>query len=360
MPTRESTVFEVSLAAPLRDVRVVSERLHDPGEGALLLAVERFALSGNNISYAQLGNQFGLGYWRPFPATAGWGRVPARGVARVLAGDSALAEVGDRFVGFVPMADHMFFHAKRTATGLRDTSSERKGMLPLYQDMRSLSTDPTWREDLLDTNLVLRPAYPPAALLDDQLRRTGVGAVVVTSATSKTALSTARLLTERGVRTTGLTSGRHVDAAVSTGAYTTVSTYDAVETLPVEPTVLLDVAGDPETARAVRARFGDDLLRDVFIGGTHHEVASADPPAASTPEREMFNTGGREAELADSWGEQEVLRLETVARDRLVPWAATWLLPRAVHGVHEIAAEWHRLVRGPQEDSPLTGTVVTT
>lgn len=68
-------MLEVALADPLRETRVVSEPVHDPGQGGLLLAVERFGLSGSNITYAQVGNQFGLGYWRPFPAEDGWGRV---------------------------------------------------------------------------------------------------------------------------------------------------------------------------------------------------------------------------------------------------------------------------------------------
>jgi len=118
MPAWESTVLEVALADPPRETRVVSEPVHDPGQGGLLLAVERFGLSGSNITYAQVGNQFGLGYRRPFPAEDGWGRVPAR----VVAGDLALADIGDRFVGFAPMAEHMVMHAARTCTGLRDSS----------------------------------------------------------------------------------------------------------------------------------------------------------------------------------------------------------------------------------------------
>lgn len=359
MIAQESTTVEVSLAAPLRETRVVTAPVRDPGPGELLLAVERFGLSGNNISYAQLGNSFGLGYWRPFPAEDGWGRVPAWGVARVLAGDPALADVGDRFVGLVPMADHVVLRAARTRAGLRDTSPEREGMLPLYRDMRRVGTDPTWREDLLDVNLVLRPAYPPAALLDDELG-SGDAAAVLTSATSKTALMTARLLTRRGVRTTGLTSPHHLEAAASTGAYTTVRSYDEVADLPVEPTVLLDVAGNPVTTLAVRTRFGGDLRRDVFIGGTHHDVASPDGgDPALVPAPEQFNTGGREVELTGERGEQELLRLEDTARDALVPWAAGWLDVRTVHGAGDVEAEWRRLVRGPQGGSPLTGTTAT-
>lgn len=157
----DSTAIEVALAAPLQATRIVTEQLAEPSAGELVLEVERFGLSGNNVSYAKLGNQFGLGYWRPLPAEDGWGRVPAWRVARVVAGDPALADIGERFVGLVPMAQRMRLHAVRTGSGLMETSASREGMLPLYRQMRRVGTDPTWREEYLDVNIVLRPAYPP-------------------------------------------------------------------------------------------------------------------------------------------------------------------------------------------------------
>lgn len=206
-----STVLEVNLADPLHVTQVVHEEIAEPQDGQLVLSVDRFGLSANNISYALLGNQFGLNFFKPFPAADGWGRVPAWGIASVLAGDPTLADVGDRFVGYVPMADHMVLQARPTDSGLVDTSVLREGMLPLYRQMRRVSTDPVWREDLLDLELLLRPAYPPAALLADELHEQSVTSVALTSATSKTALMLGRLLTERGISTTGLISPSHLE-----------------------------------------------------------------------------------------------------------------------------------------------------
>lgn len=353
-----ATSMEVAREKPLEETRVSTDVLKEPREGELILAVERFGLSSNNITYAQLGDRFGLGYWRPFPAEDGWGRVPAWGIARVLAGDPTLAQVGDRFVGLVPMADRMRLRAVRTPAGLRDTSAERSGMLPVYRDMRSVALDQGWREELLDVHLVLRPAYPPAALLDDELGRDGTRVVLLTSATSKTALMTARLLSRRGLDVTGLTSAAHLAAAVSTGAYSHVHSYDEVAALPVQPTVLLDVAGNPAVARAVHDRLGGDLIRHVGMGGTHHEAAAAasGTPAPLVPAPEMFNTGARESELAEERGEHEVLVLEDAARDALLLWAASWMQVRTVTGAHEVEHEWRRLATGTSATSPLSGT----
>lgn len=45
-----STVVEISRAVPLRETRVVTEVLMEPGDGELVLAVERFSLSANNLT----------------------------------------------------------------------------------------------------------------------------------------------------------------------------------------------------------------------------------------------------------------------------------------------------------------------
>ncbi len=55
-------------------------RLRSPPNG-VVVELERFALTANNLTYAKLGSA--LGYWRYFPAPQGWGRVPVWGVGRV-------------------------------------------------------------------------------------------------------------------------------------------------------------------------------------------------------------------------------------------------------------------------------------
>lgn len=63
------TVLEVLRDRPLERTRVAVETLPAPGPGQVLLAVDRFGLSSNNLSYALLGDM--LGHWAPFPAADG-------------------------------------------------------------------------------------------------------------------------------------------------------------------------------------------------------------------------------------------------------------------------------------------------
>src|SRR5215216_7339044 len=48
-----------------------------PGE--ILLAIDRFGFSANNVTYAALGEA--MHYWDFFPAPDGWGRIPVWGFA---------------------------------------------------------------------------------------------------------------------------------------------------------------------------------------------------------------------------------------------------------------------------------------
>ena len=75
-------------------------------EGQILLEVEKYALTANNITYAVIGNEFG--YWNFFPTgDAAWGIVPVWGYARVVASQHADIAVGERIYGYLPMASHL-------------------------------------------------------------------------------------------------------------------------------------------------------------------------------------------------------------------------------------------------------------
>src|SRR5919197_5809788 len=95
----------------------------DLAEGEAQLRVERFALSANNITYAVMGD--GLGYWRLFPAPAGWGRIPAWGYARVIASRSPALDLGRRVFGLVPMGTHVTVRPTAHALGFVDAAEHR-------------------------------------------------------------------------------------------------------------------------------------------------------------------------------------------------------------------------------------------
>ncbi|MCI4655906.1 MAG: DUF2855 family protein [Sphingomonas aquatilis] len=88
-----------------------------------VLAVERFALTANVLTYATANDSFG--YWSIFPGNADWGFLPTWGEARVLVSDNPALTVGDRLFGLVPMGERLALRPAKTRTGVRDLSEHR-------------------------------------------------------------------------------------------------------------------------------------------------------------------------------------------------------------------------------------------
>ncbi|WP_103340763.1 DUF2855 family protein [Amycolatopsis sp. CA-126428] len=343
-------VFEARRDDPLHEVRVVGEALRPPADGEVLLAIERFAVASNNLTYALLGDQ--LGHWAAFPASSPeWGRVPAWGYAVVIDGDPALATPGSRWSGYLPMATHVTVRVERHGERLRAVAPERAGMLPLYRDLSPVAG----HED--DRSAVAMLPGVAAALLDELVAGIGIGRVVVSSATSKTALASALLLSRRGIDVVGITSPAHVEAAGLAGMYGEVIAYADVDTIAPSPEVIyLDVAGLPAVTAAVHACLGSSLKRSIAVGGSHRAAAAQPPTVPAGPPVERFNSGARRVHLVSEFGERAVTDLEDRARTAIVQWASAHVNVPETVGVESIAAVWARLVHG--DVPPLTAPVV--
>jgi hypothetical protein len=238
------------------------------GDGEAQLRVERFALSANNVTYAVFGDR--LRYWQVFPAQDGWGRVPAWGYARVVASRTAELTEGGRVFGLVPMGTHLTVVPKPNRLGFADASPHRAELSPIYNQYVPISGEGD------DAELVMRPLFMTSVLLDLEL--TEAGAVILTSASSKTAYGLAHLLRQRGVRTIGLTSAQRTAWVESLGVYDLVVPYEQIP--DEEHATLVDFAGDSRIIRAVHERI--PLQRSIRVGFTHHEAlrgaASITPP----------------------------------------------------------------------------------
>src|SRR5262249_56516370 len=75
-----------------------------PHAGQVLLRIDRFGFTANNITYVTLGDRFS--YWSFFPAADGWGRIPVWGFATVLESACDGIAAGERFFGYYPMSSH--------------------------------------------------------------------------------------------------------------------------------------------------------------------------------------------------------------------------------------------------------------
>ena len=248
----------------------------EPKPGEVLLAVEAFAVTANNVTYAVVGEQ--VGYWNFFPAPEGWGIVPVWGYARVVASGVPEIAAGERVYGYLPMASHLIVQPGKISAGLfRDMAAHRQPMSAVYNQYRRLAADPAHDPAREDMRMLFEPLFLTSFLIEDTLRRAGwhgADSVVLTSASSKTALGTAYVCRANSpaVRRIGLTSAGNVAFVERTGLYDAVVAYDALETLDGAGTaVVIDFAGNMALLQSLYAALPGRLAQCLRVGVTHHD-----------------------------------------------------------------------------------------
>jgi hypothetical protein len=305
----------------LRDCRTIETTLPDPDAlpaEALLVKIERFAFTANNITYALLGDL--LKYWQLFPVSRGFGIIPVWGFGEVIASRHPLVAEGERLFGYFPMATHLVIEAsdvsKRT---LRDAAPHRQGVAPVYNTYARIADNPAFAGRQGDQQALLRPLFMLSFLVDDYLAENGLfGAerVMLSSASSKTAFGLAHLLhTQRkGVRVVGLTSPANAAFVRSLGCYDDVVAYDDIAALDTAaPSVFVDMAGNADSRARLHRHLGDGMKQSIRVGMTHQDGESDAPdlPGArpvwfSAPDQirvraREWGPGGIESRLGAAW-----------------------------------------------------------
>lgn len=285
--------------------RFVETPVPEPGPGQVLFRVDRFAFTANNVTYAVVGDA--LGYWRFFPAPDGWGRLPVMGFGDVIRSTHPQVAEGTRCFGFYPMSRHLVIEPGRVGPGqIVDAAAHREGLAPVYSQYSPVLHDPLYDPHHEDTLMLLRGLFLTAWLAADQLAEHdhhGAEQVVISSASSKTAIALAFLLHRAGrARAVGLTSGRNAEFVRKLGCYDRVVLYDEVASLDAGvPSVYVDLAGSGELLRAVHEHFGERLRHSCAIGATHWEAGreAGDLPG---PAPEFFFAPSRIQKRSADWG----------------------------------------------------------
>lgn len=285
---------------------------------ALLVKVDRFAFTANNITYALLGDQ--LKYWQLFPAPAGFGIVPVWGFGEVIASVNPSIAEGERLFGYFPMASHLVIEASHVSKwGLRDAAAHRQGAAAVYNAYARISDDPAFAGRQGDYQALLRPLFMLSFLVDDYLAENalfGASRVILSSASSKTAFGLAHLLhTQRpGIRVIGLTSPANAAFVQSLGCYHEVVSYDEVERLDAAaPAAFVDMAGNAALRARLHQHLSDNLKYSGRVGLTHQDGndGPADLPGARpnwffAPDQirkraKDWGPGGVESRLGAAW-----------------------------------------------------------
>lgn len=108
-----------------------ANRAAEVENGQILVEIEKFALTANNITYAVAGDM--LNYWSFCPAEDGWGKIPVWGFARIVQSKCEGVAEGERIYGYLPMATHLVMQPEKvTAGSFLDLYKQRRELHPVY------------------------------------------------------------------------------------------------------------------------------------------------------------------------------------------------------------------------------------
>ncbi len=340
-------------------------------EGQVRVAIDRFALTANNITYAAFGDA--MHYWDFFPARQeGQGIVPVWGFGDIVETSYPGVAVGERLYGYFPMAQSVLLTPTRLSPeGFSDASAQRAALHAVYNRYQRCAADPFYRADTEDLQSLLRPLFTTSWLIDDFLadnaffgasNEPGRPAVMLlSSASSKTAYGTAFMLAQRqGVEVVGLTSAANQAFCESLGCYHRVLTYEHLDSLPADtPCVYIDFAGNGALRQAVHTRFAQ-LAYSCAIGGTHvTELGGA--KNLPGPKATLFFAPAQIKKRSAEWG-APVLGERLVAAwqallERVSDAQSPWLVVQRHSGPEQALAVYLQVLGGKTD--PRVGHIVS-
>jgi NADPH:quinone reductase-like Zn-dependent oxidoreductase len=324
-------------------------------DGEIVLGVDRFALTANNLTYAVHGADFG--YWRAYPASDdSHGVVPVWGFGTVLQSGHPDMRAGQRFWGFLPSANYARLRPTQvTASGFSDVSGARSEMAPVYT--RFLPARVPARTDEEELACLFQPLFATGFLIDTALGQPmRAPMVVMTSASSKTAMAAAWALRQRGgIEVIGLTSSRNRRFVEETGYYHRALPYSEIDTLDADaPAVLVDFAGDRRLVGLVHARMRG-LVASLIVGDTHWDSPPPSEPLPG-PEPELFFAPSVWSAAAEAEGADVLEARMADARGRFLESTRAWLTIRRLEGAKGWIEAFDAIRKG--EADPAIGTII--
>jgi hypothetical protein len=260
-------------------------------------------------------------------------------------------EPGTRLYGYLPASTHLLVTpASADGSGFVDASPHRAELPSAYHRYLATDADPFYEADTEEVQMLLRPLFFTSFLIDDQLADDGLavrGPVLVSSASSKTAIAAAYLLAQReGVELVGLTSPGNRDFVEGLGIYGSAVPYDAIDSLEQGPATFVDIAGDGGVRHAVHSHYGDRLLQSLAVGATHWDRAAAGEGELPGPEPAFFFAPDRVVKRSEDWGR---VGLESRVADAWRPfceWTGGWLETIPDTGFEGVERAWLDVLDG--------------
>ncbi|MFZ6044601.1 DUF2855 family protein [Pseudomonas sp. CR3202] len=347
----------------LRETSLAPDSL-EPGQ--VLLRVDRFAFTANNITYAAMGEA--MHYWRFFPAREGWGIVPVWGFAEVQASRCEGVETGERFYGYYPMSTHLLVTPVQVKEGgFVDGTAHRRQLPIIYNQYLRCTRDPLYSQSSEALQMLLRPLFTTSFLLDDFFadnRFFEAECLVLTSASSKTAIGMAYLLHHERVRRdrqceiVGLTSPGHRAFVEDLGCYDRVLDYGQVAELDAgTPTATVDFAGNGELLGRLHTHLAPQLRFSCLVGAAHWDQRRGLPKELPGPAPQLFFAPAQAEHRLKEWGGAVFQQRLAECWQAFLGFAGQWLLVEQGAGADAVEGVYREMLTG--RASPQAGHILS-
>jgi len=346
-----------------RDTRAVTREAPSLAEGEVLMKIEKFGLTSNNVSYAVSGDV--IGYWGYYPAEDNWGKVPVWGFAEVIESRNGEVDVGERVWGFLPMASHVIMKpGKVTDRQWFDVATHRDQLPSLYNNYLRTAVEPEILERFEDERCILFPLFATSYILYDFLRDNdffGADQVLIGSASSKTGFGLGYLLhsdQSLSKSVVALTSSRNADFCSTLGCFSDVVLYGNENRLdPAVKSVFVDMSGDSPMTIRLHGHFEDSIVSSWKVGLTHWEASEKLPKDLPGKRPSFFFAPAHIGKRDKEWGPGKFWERAFAASIGVTQATASNLDIIARNGVEQAASSWGDLLENTIRGS--TGLIIS-
>ena len=334
-----------------RHTQVERGDIPQPGEGEILVAIDKFAMTANNVTYAASGDLFG--YWQFYPTGEDpWGKVTVWGIGEVIASQVDAIQAGERLYGFFPMSSHVVMTpGDMTARGFTDAVAHRQALPGLYNHYARTAAEPAELQELEDQRCIFFPLFMTGYVIADLLLDNdwyGVEQVVIGSASSKTGFSTAAFVRAAGFggAIVGLTGEQNVPFSEALDCYDNVVPYGDLETLDNAPAAYIDIAGDVGVRSRLHQHLKDAAVSTLLVGATHWDQFAKSVDGGSLPgnEPEVFFAPAQIEKRDAEWGRGVMMGKAYTASINLVQKLAPTLMMESHAGAEACNRIWQALL----------------
>lgn len=335
--------FEIN-RGDLEQTRLIKRDAGELAENSVRVRLERFALTANNITYAEFGDE--LQYWSFFPTEDGWGRMPVWGFATIIESNHAEISIGSRYFGFWPVSETVDLLPQTNNQGFFDVSPHRRNLPAIYNSYLRSGDAATRDADSMEATF--RPLFMTSYLISQQIRDEHGSAIdaLIASASSKTALGTAFCLQRAGLHCAGLSSPSRLSGLSSMGLYGKLASYQCISEIEnTKPTVFVDIAGNTNIRAAVHNHLRDALVQSFVVGASHNQRGRSGESLPGPKPTMFFAPSAYETVIARD-GAADFHRQFGRAWSEFTAFAGDWLQPEYCENAAGFADGYHRVRAG--------------